>query len=66
MTPFVWMYIKSYEKLRKYIINNKGIATLIQMEYSAYEEATVPVCAFVLANECDGGSWRIFRFIKNM
>ena len=53
MTPFVWMYIKSYEKLRKYIINNKGIATLIQMEYSAYEEATVPVCAFVLANECD-------------
>jgi len=51
MTPFVWMYIKSYEKLRKYIINNKGIATLVQMEYSAYEEATVPVCAFVLANE---------------
>ena len=51
MTPFVWMYIKSYEKLRTYIINNKGIATLVQMEYSAYEEATVPICAFVLSNE---------------
>lgn len=50
MTPFVWMYIKTYEKLRKYIIQNKGIATLIQMEYSAYEEATVPICAFVLSN----------------
>lgn len=51
MTPFVWMFIKSYEKLRKYIIDNKGISTLVQMEYSAYEEATVPICSFVLRNE---------------
>ena len=51
MTPFVWMYIKTYEKLRKHIIENKGISTLIQMEYSAFEEATVPICAFVLAND---------------
>lgn len=50
MTPFVWMFIKSYEKLREYIINNKSIATLVQMEYSAYEEATVPICSFVLNN----------------
>ena len=50
MTPFVWMFIKSYEKLREYIINNKSIATLVQMEYSAYEEATVPICSFVLSN----------------
>lgn len=51
MTPFVWMFIKSYEKLREYIINNKSIATLVQMEYSAYEEATVPICSFVLRNK---------------
>ena len=50
MTPFVWMFIKSYEKSREYIINNKSIATLVQMEYSAYEEATVPICSFVLSN----------------
>ena len=50
MTPFVWMFIKTYEKLREYIINNKSITTLIQMEYSAFEEATVPICAFVLQN----------------
>lgn len=50
MTPFVWMFIKSYEKLRDYIITNKSIATLVQMEYSAYEEATVPICSFVLKN----------------
>lgn len=50
MTPFVWMFIKSYGLLREYIINNKDITTLIQMEYSAYEEATVPICSFVLSN----------------
>ena len=50
MTPFVWMFIKSYESLREYIINNKDITTLVQMEYSAYEEATVPICSFILAN----------------
>ena len=50
MTPFVWMFIKTYEKLREFIIQNKSIATLVQMEYSAFEEATVPICSFVLKN----------------
>lgn len=51
MTPFVWMFIKTYEALRQYIISHKSIETLVQMEYSAYEEATVPICSFVLKNE---------------
>lgn len=50
MTPFVWMFIKTYEKLREFIIQSKSITTLVQMEYSAFEEATVPICAFVLKN----------------
>lgn len=50
MTPFVWMFIKTYEKLREFIIRNKSIVTLVQMEYSAFEEATVPICSFVLKN----------------
>lgn len=50
MTPFVWMFIKSYEELRAFLINNKSISSLIQMEYSAFEEATVPVCSFVIKN----------------
>ena len=50
MTPFVWMFIKTYEKLREFIIRNKSITTLVQMEYSAFEEATVPICSFVLQN----------------
>lgn len=50
MTPFVWMFIKTYEQLRSYIIKEKSITTLVQMEYSAFEEATVPICSFVLKN----------------
>lgn len=57
MTPFVWMFIKSYEALRRYILEHKHISSLIQLEYSAFEEATVPVCAFVLQNKpADGPS----------
>jgi len=53
MSPFVWMFIKSYEKLRKAIIKNSTISTLIQLEYSAFEEATVPICTFVLQNSTE-------------
>ena len=61
MTPFVWMFIKSYEKLRDYIISSKSITTLIQFEYSAFEEATVPICTFVLKNCKDTSSGMYFR-----
>ena len=50
MTPLVWLFIKTYETLRTYIIDTKSIITLVQMEYSAFEEATVPICSFVLKN----------------
>lgn len=53
MTPFVWMFIKTYEKIRNYIVKNKSITSLIQMEYSAFEEATVPICTFILKNGKD-------------
>jgi len=50
MTPMVWMFISSYGKMRNEIINEKSISSLIQLEYSAFEEATVPICTFVLRN----------------
>ena len=50
MTPFVWMFIKTYEKLREFVIDTKSITTLVQMEYSAFEEATVPICSFIFQN----------------
>lgn len=49
-TPYVWMFISSYEKLRQYLYSNTTIETLIQFEYSAFEEATVPVCTFAFRN----------------
>lgn len=46
LTPYVWMFIQSYEKMRKYLYANTTIEALIQFEYSAFEEATVPICTF--------------------
>ena len=69
MTPFVWMFIKTYEKLRNYIIGSKSITSLIQMEYSAYDEATVPICSFVLKNgkETSKGLYlRLSAFVGSM
>lgn len=50
LTPYVWMFIQSYERLRNYIYTQQVIESLIQFEYSAFEEATVPICSFVLRN----------------
>lgn len=48
MTPFVWMFISSYEELRNKLIDEETIATLIQLEYSGFDGATVPICTFTL------------------
>jgi type II restriction/modification system DNA methylase subunit YeeA len=48
MSPFVWMFISSYEKLRLHLIDNSTISTLIQLEYSGFDGATVPICTFTL------------------
>ena len=69
MTPYVWMFISSYEELRKYIIEKINISSLIQLEYSALEEATVPICSFVLNNkntESMGNYFRLTDFTGGM
>lgn len=48
MTPYVWMFLHSYEELRKHIIGHDHISSLIQLEYSGFDGATVPICTFVL------------------
>ena len=50
MTPFVWMFISSFEALRKDLIDKHFINNLIQLEYSGFDGATVPVCTFTLRN----------------
>ncbi|MBW6480887.1 MAG: BREX-1 system adenine-specific DNA-methyltransferase PglX, partial [Bacteroidales bacterium] len=51
ISPYVWMFISSYEKLREYMIKNMTLSSLIQLEYNAFEPACVPVCTFTLRNE---------------
>ncbi len=49
MTPFTWMFLSSYEKLRKNILSNSTITSLIRPEYHAFfESAYVPICSFTL------------------
>ena len=48
MTPYVWMFIGTYEKLRKFVIRQNTITSLIQLEYSGFSGATVPICTFTL------------------
>jgi hypothetical protein len=50
MSPYVWMFISSYEKLRARLIDHKTITSLIQLEYSGFDGATVPICTFTLEN----------------
>ena len=50
MSPFTWMFISSHTELRDHIIDNETLTSLIQLEYSGFAEATVPICTFTLFN----------------
>ena len=66
MTPLVWMFLKSYEELRDYIINNKHISSLVQLQHdSAFDDVSVGVCTFILKNcyeDIDGEFIRLSDF----
>ena len=52
MTPNVWLYIKSFEKLRYNLISSKSISSMLLLAKGAfYKEATVDICSFVLSNK---------------
>ena len=51
MSPFTWMFLSSYEKLRQKILSESTLTSLIRPEYHAFfESAFVPICAFTLFN----------------
>ena len=50
VTPFAWMFIRTYEAFRKDLLEHTSIQSLVQLEYNAFEPACVPVCTFVLHN----------------
>ena len=49
MSPFVWMFLSSYEELRRHFIDSATLTSLVQLEYSGFDGATVPICTFTLA-----------------
>ena len=48
LMPYVWMFISSYEKMRKYVNDYSTITSLVQLEYNAFEAACVPVAALTM------------------
>ena len=46
--PYVWMFLKSYTKLREIVLDKTCIESLIQLEYNAFGPAVVPISTFVL------------------
>lgn len=67
MCPFVWMFISSYEKLRNKMIDDKTLTSLVQLEYSGFSGATVPICTFTFHNShingYKGGYIRLSDFV---
>lgn len=53
LTPYVWMFISTYEELRRKVLNETQITSLVQLEYNAFEAACVPVCSFTLKKTSD-------------
>ncbi|MCF8035327.1 MAG: BREX-1 system adenine-specific DNA-methyltransferase PglX [Desulfobacteraceae bacterium] len=51
MSPYVWMFISSYENLRDFVINQKLLTSLVQLEYSGFAGATVPICTYTILNQ---------------
>ena len=51
MSPFVWMFISSHEHLRTRLVDKETITSLVQLEYSGFEGATVPICTFTLQKD---------------
>lgn len=48
LTPYVWLYLSSFENLRHSVLQSSNISSLIQLEYNAFEAACVPVSTYIL------------------
>ena len=56
MTPFTWMFIRSYEGFRNWLLKEFTLHSLVRPEYHAFfDSAFVPICAFVFQQVKAGG-----------
>lgn len=61
LTPYTWLFIRTCEPFRRLILGEKCLDTLVQMEYSAFNSAVVPLCMFTFANSAAD---RVCRFLR--
>ncbi|QNI82807.1 Putative Type IIC bifunctional restriction-modification protein with endonuclease and N6-adenine DNA methyltransferase activity [Synechococcus sp. RS9907] len=65
MCPNVWMYISSHEKLRKYLLSNQELESLIELPLTGFKGATVQICSYVLSKKrIDGAKASFIRLVE--
>ncbi|WP_295633244.1 BREX-1 system adenine-specific DNA-methyltransferase PglX [Novosphingobium sp.] len=58
MTPFVWMFLSSYEDLRKFIFETLNLRNLVKPSYTSFfQSAIVPICTFTLQKSVISNSY---------
>jgi len=50
MSPNVWMYLSSHEKLRQLLTSEKTITSLVELPLTGFKGATVQICAYTFVN----------------
>jgi hypothetical protein len=50
VTPFNWMFISSFQKMRQWMLAATLLRNLVQLETNAFEPAMVTVCVFTCQN----------------
>jgi len=67
ITPQTYMFLTTYEKLRKYLLSNFGIEKFVHLGFEAFETATVDTSMFVTEKskpEADEFVGLYYRLIK--
>ena len=66
MSPNVWMYLSSYERLRRIITSAKTLTNLVELPLSGFKGAVVQICAYNFKNTSSprfkGGFIRLVDF----
>lgn len=50
MTSNVWMFLSAYQEMRRWLIEEKSVQSLVQLSNGGFDGATVFICAFSFLN----------------
>lgn len=64
LTPSTWLFLQSYESVRRRIYTSGCLKTLIHFEYSAFGDATVPLCSFTVKKADKSGKGIYLRLTE--